>query len=250
MMALYSVISGIAGAFLGILPLSLDGHFVFLQKVTETVYGTGNFSIGNDTVFLVCFGVFVALFVSFYEKIVDIIKTKDYKELAICLSFYLPALLVNAFFESSVMLSAFVFLNAFVVYASDYIEKTRFNGKNSIYITATATFLGGLAGFSEIALIFSAGLLTGKKPKQAINYALILYIPIMLLKTFVYLIKACIFGFTLNFGYSLIVFVLSALMAIFLIAVLKKTALKRNFRLYAYYLALFAVVVIYTFMKG
>lgn len=250
MMALYSIISGILGAVLGIYPLSLDGHFLFLKKVTQTVYGNGISSIGNDTIFLVCLGIFIALFISLYEKISDTIKTKNFKEIGLCLGFYIPALLINAFFESSVILCIFLILNIIVVYASDYIEKASFNGKNSIYVMAVSTFLGGLAGFSEIALIFFAGLLTGKKPKQAINNALILYVPIILLKMLVYFIKSCIFGFTLNFGYSLIVLFVSAFASIFAIAFLKKSVIKRNFRLYAYYLALFAFIAIYTLMKG
>ena len=250
MMAIYSVISGISGAIAGIFPLSLDGHFVFLKKVTQTVYGDRVFHIGNDTVFLICMGIFIALFISFYEKIYDIIKTKNFKEIGLCLGFYIPALLINAFFESSVMLCIFLILNIIVVYASDYIEKPSFNGKNSIYLMAVSTFLGGLAGFSEIALIFFAGLLTGKKQKQAISSALTLYTPIILLKSIVYFIKSCIFGFTLNFGYSLIVLFVSALTAVLAIVFLKKSATKRSFRLYAYYLALFAFIAIYTLMKG
>lgn len=250
MMALYSIISGILGAVLGIYPLSLDGHFVFLKKVTQTVYGNRIFTIGNDTVFLVCLGIFIALFISFYEKISDIIKEKNFKEIGLCLGFYIPALLINAFFESSVMLCIFLILNIVIVYSSDYIEKASFNGKNSIYVTAIATFLGGLAGFSEIALIFFAGLLTGKKPKQAISSALILYVPVIFLKALLYFIKSCIFGFTLNFGYSLIVLIISALTSVFAIAFLKKSVIKKNFRLYAYYLAVFAFIAIYTLMKG
>ena len=250
MMVLYSIMSGILGAVLGIYPLSLDGHFLFLKKVMQTIYGSGPWGIGNDTVFLVLLGIFIALFISFYEKIIDIIKTKNFKEITLCLGFYIPALLINAFFESSVMLGIFLILNVVIVYASDYIEKSSFNGKNSIYVTAIATFLGGLAGFSEIALIFFAELLTGKKPKQAINSTLILYIPIVFLKALVYFIKSCIFGFTLNFGYSLIILFVSALTAIFAIAFLKKSVIKRNFRLYAYYLAFFAFIAIYLLMKG
>ena len=37
MMILYSIMSGFLGAVLGIYPLSLDGHFLFLKKVTQTV---------------------------------------------------------------------------------------------------------------------------------------------------------------------------------------------------------------------
>lgn len=248
MMALYSIISGILGAFIGIFPLSIEGHFSFFKKVTATVYGAGNFSVGSDTAFLIYLGIFIALFILFYDKIIG--KKELLKEFGIYMAVYLPAALVSAFFESSVMLCVFICLNVVFVYSCDYMEKPRFDGKNANYAMMTAVFLGGLSGFSEIAFVFLAGLLIGKKTNHAINYALLLYIPMTLLKAVLHLIKACIFGFSLNFGWSLMIVFFTALTAIFAVSFLKKTALRKNFRLYAYYLALFAVIVIYTLMKG
>ena len=266
MTVLYSILSGIIGAILGLFPLSLGGHFVFFIKVNTTVQGTSSFSIGNDTVFLVYFGILCALFLLYHEKIINLLKMifdKSYinesdsgilKELGICLAFYIPAVLCNVFFEnagfSNILLCIFICVNTVVIYFSDYIEKSELSEKNALYVTAVGAMLGGITGFSEISAVFLAGLLSGKKANSAIRFAFLLYIPVLLIKSVVYLVKACISGFTVNFGCGLLIFIFSFIASFFAAGIVKKAAVKRNFRLFAYYTTLFAVVVIYTFIKG
>lgn len=261
---LYSLLSGMFGAFASILPVSLGGHAVFLNKVNASLTGMAGFSFGNDVIFTVYLAVFIGLFVICREKImtsVSEIKEKTYiqsgsdtKGMLICLAFYIPSALYIAFFENARfpiwLLAMLILINTVINFICDYIEKPKISEKNRNLIMGLSLMLGALSGLSEISSVFLAGLLSGKKPSKAINFAIITYVPVVLIKTLIYFIKSCISGFSLNFGYYILIFFTAFIFSVIATGFLRKTAIKRNFRFYAYYTAVFAVIAINTFMKG
>lgn len=265
-MILQSILKGILGSLTAVFPISFSANYVFLNKINGTVYGKSGLTFGSDACFPVYLGIFAALLIIYQKSFINLKKgvfceknkdneeKKTLKELLICLAFYIPTVLFNIFFENArinnALLCTFIFLNTAVLFASDYIKKQTIPEKLSVYAQALGALIGGLTGFSEISLIYFARLLSGEKPNRAIRYTLILYAPISLLKSAAYLIKACVAGFTLNIGFMLLIFAFAFVTAFFAASVLKKAAVKRNFRLFAYYTAAFLVIAAYTFIKG
>lgn len=268
MNTLYCILTGIFGGALGTFPVSLSGHLVFWQKVNTSVSGNDSF-VSFGAVSAVYFGIFFGVLLCYHEKVIQLMKTlfsgalvknrgsaevKDLEEYLLCLAFYIPSVFYIVLCEnanySGALLSALLCITVVIDFFADFVPQIKANRIVSALATAVLGSLSALAGLCEIACLFFAGRLFGKRPSASLRTAFTLYIPITLAKSIIYFVKAYGAGFGISVVNMILVCVFSAVASCFCINAVRSSAQKKHFKIFAYYTAVFAAILIYTFLKG
>lgn len=265
MTALYHIIAGIIGGFISIFPVGFDSHVFFWNSVNETVAGKNTFMFGFDVAAWIYLGVVIGVFLIYRERILAVVKKVpelryikeindaelwETAEVFVAVLSWLVFHICACFLENSIFVSIFLCMAVILNYFADFIKPYKTDNRKKLIILGVLSAVSAFSGLPEITALFVFALITGKKTSNAIRFAFVCSIPIFFVKFVTYFIKAVVFGFSASLWLLIPIIALAFFTSFFAVSLTKKAALKKNYKFFAYYTVIFAIVVIYTFIKG
>lgn len=233
-----SIIQGITEWF----PVSSSGHLAIFQNF----FGFQNLAYD---VFL-HFASVLAIIIIFWKDIIKIFKTHNYKYIGLIILAIIPAFLFGVLLKKYIISSfqSLLFLGLFFIFSGVLIYLTKFSKERKSKINfIEALFIGIMQvfalfpGISRSGMTISAGLFSGLKKQEAIQFSFLLAIPVIIGASLAE--GTQVFKTDISYTLLLISFIITLIVSLITIKLLLKIIKSDNFYWFGIYNIILGVVV-------
>lgn len=241
---LEAIISGIVQGATEFLPISSSGHLVILHKLIGLEEPQLTFDI------FLHIGTLLAIFIVFWNDIIDIFSTRKRIILYILLGTAATAFFIFIFggrieraFTSVKIVGAMLIATGVWIIFGNFVRFSTgpLTGFKAIFI-GLAQGIAALPGLSRSGLTVSTALLLGVDPKKAVRFSFLLAIPSIIIVFFIK-IKDTGFAGLINANY-LLGLITSCIVGILSLKLLLRMLYRSKFHLFGFYCIAAGIVVL------